>query len=178
MNKLFALKGRIQNYAWGGKQFIPNLLGVEPSGEKCAEYWLGAHVNAPSVLETKEGEQTLNTFLNSGLTNKLGYEIAEKFGIIFIRQWLVHASQHCAYSRQQDFRAERFGQVVISPRFQSRDNIGLLSHGRYDDNRNVSRGCILLESPAHLHAANTRQHHVQQYQIRRIGLDSGKPFFT
>ena len=80
MNKLFALKGRIQNYAWGGKQFIPNLLGVEPSGEKCAEYWLGAHVNAPSVLETKEGEQTLNTFLNSGLTNKLGNEIAEKFG--------------------------------------------------------------------------------------------------
>lgn len=80
MNKLFALKGRIQNYAWGGKQFIPNLLGVEPSGEKCAEYWLGAHVNAPSEIFTEKGEQPLNTFLNSDLTTRLGYEIAEKFG--------------------------------------------------------------------------------------------------
>jgi mannose-6-phosphate isomerase len=80
MTKLFALKGKIQNYAWGGKQFIPNLLGIEPTGEKCAEYWLGAHVNAPSVLKTNEGEQPLNTFLNSDLTKKLGEDIAEKFG--------------------------------------------------------------------------------------------------
>ncbi|GAA4940808.1 mannose-6-phosphate isomerase [Algibacter agarivorans] len=80
MAKLFLLKGRIQNYAWGGTQFIPNLLNKKPSGEKCAEYWLGAHVNAPSVLKTKDGEQTLNTFLNSDLKNKLGQNIAEKFG--------------------------------------------------------------------------------------------------
>tara|TARA_R110002073_G_scaffold42688_6_gene119234 strand:- start:210 stop:623 length:414 start_codon:yes stop_codon:yes gene_type:complete len=80
MTKLFSLKGKIQNYAWGGTQFIPNLLGIEPSNEKCAEYWLGDHVNAPSVLKTKEGEQTLNTFLNSDLKNTLGQNIADKFG--------------------------------------------------------------------------------------------------
>ena len=67
MTKLFSLKGKIQNYAWGGTQFIPNLLGIEPS-------------NAPSVLKTKEGEQTLNTFLNSDLKNTLGQNIADKFG--------------------------------------------------------------------------------------------------
>ena len=45
-----------------------------------AEYWLGAHVNAPSVIFTEKGEQPLNTFLNSDLTNKLEEDIAEKFG--------------------------------------------------------------------------------------------------
>jgi len=80
MSKLFHLKGKIQNYAWGGTHFIPNLLGKEVTGEKFAEYWLGAHVNAPSVLKINEGEETLDTFLKSDLTNKLGEKIAIKFG--------------------------------------------------------------------------------------------------
>ena len=80
MTKLYSLKGKIQNYAWGGKQFIPNLLGVVPSDMKCAEYWLGAHTNAPSVIFTEKGEQPFNTFLKSDLINKLGDDIAKKFG--------------------------------------------------------------------------------------------------
>ncbi|PQB07683.1 mannose-6-phosphate isomerase, class I [Polaribacter filamentus] len=80
MSKVFKLKGKIQNYAWGGSQFIPNLLRQAPSNEKCAEYWLGAHENAPSVVATENGDQNLNTFLNSDLKTKLGAGIAEKFG--------------------------------------------------------------------------------------------------
>lgn len=80
MSKLFALKGKIQNYAWGGTEYIPDLLGVESNEKRCAEYWLGAHVNAPSILKTSVGDQPLNTFLNSNLTQGLGVEIAEKFG--------------------------------------------------------------------------------------------------
>jgi mannose-6-phosphate isomerase len=80
MTKLFSLKGKIQNYAWGGKEFIPNLLGNKPNDEKCAEYWLGAHEKAPSVLKTKQGNETLNSFLSSGLVDKLGQDIAGKFG--------------------------------------------------------------------------------------------------
>ncbi|WP_445733630.1 mannose-6-phosphate isomerase, class I [Mariniflexile sp.] len=80
MTKLFSLRGKIQNYAWGGTQFIPNLLGIEPDNKKYAEYWLGAHNNAPSVLITKEGEKPLNTFLNLDLKNTLGNRIADKFG--------------------------------------------------------------------------------------------------
>ncbi|TNJ44903.1 mannose-6-phosphate isomerase, class I [Tamlana fucoidanivorans] len=80
MTKLFSLKGKIQNYAWGGSHFISNLLGEETTEAKCAEYWLGAHVNAPSVLMTEKGEQVLNTFLESNLTEKLGHQIAGKFG--------------------------------------------------------------------------------------------------
>ncbi len=80
MSKLFALKGKIQNYAWGGTQYIPNLLRFEAENKKYAEYWLGGHVNAPSVLRTTEGDQNLDTFLDSDLDNKLGTKIALKFG--------------------------------------------------------------------------------------------------
>lgn len=80
MAKLFLLRGKIQNYAWGGCAFIPNLLGEPHTDEKCAEYWLGAHNNAPSVLNTEDGQQTLNTFLSGDLIGMLGNDIAEKFG--------------------------------------------------------------------------------------------------
>ncbi|MFT7033801.1 MAG: mannose-6-phosphate isomerase [Cyclobacteriaceae bacterium] len=80
MSKLFALKGKIQNYAWGGTEYISELLGKTADEKRCAEYWLGAHVNAPSILKTSEGNQSLDTFLNSNLTEGLGVEISEKFG--------------------------------------------------------------------------------------------------
>ena len=80
MTKLLPLKGKIQNYAWGGTQYIPELLGLEVSEKPCAEYWLGAHVNAPSTLETPDGNQPLDEYLNLNLTEVLGNKISEKFG--------------------------------------------------------------------------------------------------
>lgn len=80
MSKLFALKGKIQNYAWGGTEFIPQLLGIESNNDKCAEYWLGAHANAPSVISTDNGKQNLDHFIASHSTEILGADIAEKFG--------------------------------------------------------------------------------------------------
>ena len=78
--KLFFLIGKIQNYAWGGTQYIPELLGLKADKKPCAEYWLGAHVNAPSILKTSDGNKPLDDYLNSNLTELLGSEIAEKFG--------------------------------------------------------------------------------------------------
>lgn len=80
MSKIFVLKGKIQNYAWGGTKFISELLGVNMSNKKCAEYWLGAHVNAPAVLNTTEGEKNLDSYLNENLAENLGGGIAAKFG--------------------------------------------------------------------------------------------------
>lgn len=74
------LKGKVQNYAWGGTQYIPELLGVEATENPCAEYWLGAHVNAPSILKTSEGDKSLDEYLNLNLTKVLGTKIADKFG--------------------------------------------------------------------------------------------------
>lgn len=80
INKIFRLKGKVQNYAWGGTHYIPELLGLESDEKTCAEYWLGAHVNAPSILVTSEGDQPLNNYLNLDLSERLGAEIAKKFG--------------------------------------------------------------------------------------------------
>lgn len=44
------LDNPIQPYAWGSPTAIPDLLGVEPSGEPQAELWMGAHPAAPSHL--------------------------------------------------------------------------------------------------------------------------------
>ena len=79
MPKLFSLKGKIQNYAWGGTQYIPNLLNKQASNEKCAEYWLGAHINAPSTIQTLKGEEQLNRYISSNPTEILGSKVYNKF---------------------------------------------------------------------------------------------------
>ena len=38
MRKIFRLKGKIQDYAWGGTEFISTLLGTEINEDKKAEY--------------------------------------------------------------------------------------------------------------------------------------------
>ena len=43
------LVGVVQPYAWGSPTVIPELLGVEPTGEPQAELWFGAHPLAPSM---------------------------------------------------------------------------------------------------------------------------------
>jgi len=80
MSRIFALKGKIQNYAWGGTQYIPDLLSIDSNHDKCAEYWLGAHKNAPATLITEKGEQNLDAFLAEDLAENLGTIIANQFG--------------------------------------------------------------------------------------------------
>ncbi len=45
------VEGVVQHYAWGDREFIPELLGVEPDGEPWAELWLGTHPNGPTTLD-------------------------------------------------------------------------------------------------------------------------------
>jgi len=80
MKKLFRLKGRIQNYAWGGKKFLPELLGIDPRDIPYAEYWMGAHTNAPSMVLSDNVERPLDEFLREDPDQKLGSEVSEKFG--------------------------------------------------------------------------------------------------
>ena len=80
MTKLFALQGRIQNYAWGGTQYLADLLDRDLKGQKAAEYWLGAHVNAPSIVRSNDGDKPLDALLASNPEVYLGPEITKKFG--------------------------------------------------------------------------------------------------
>ena len=45
------LHGTFQHYAWGTTDAIPELLGEAADGRPFAEYWLGAHPLAPSVVD-------------------------------------------------------------------------------------------------------------------------------
>ena len=75
---LLKIRGAIQHYAWGGKEFIPNLIDQPATGEKFAEYWMGAHDKAPSTVHNT-GEK-LNDFINRAPEDILGARVFEQFG--------------------------------------------------------------------------------------------------
>lgn len=80
MSELYPLKGKVQHYAWGGKQFIPELLNIKPENPPYAEYWLGAHANAPAILNSEKGEENLDAHIAADLSDVLGEAVATKFG--------------------------------------------------------------------------------------------------
>ncbi len=75
---VFKIKGVVQNYAWGGTNYIPDLIGQTADGSKCAEYWMGAHDKAPSVI-TESNEQ-LNDYIRKDVNGTLGAKVAGQFG--------------------------------------------------------------------------------------------------
>lgn len=51
MNAVYPLSGTVKNYDWGGKEFIPHLLGsVNREGRPFAEYWMGVHPSGSSII--------------------------------------------------------------------------------------------------------------------------------
>src|ERR1700754_5042710 len=83
-NKVFKLQGKVQHYAWGGTSFIPRLLSLSnTAGKPFAEYWLGAHENAPAELQMEEmaGEAVpLNQYIQQQLESALGEYTVKRFG--------------------------------------------------------------------------------------------------
>jgi len=84
-NNVFKLKGKVQHYAWGGHSFIPRLLSVpNPEDQPFAEYWMGAHDNAPSELVFESGSTTMTVPLNGYIKEwpepTLGSYVAGRFG--------------------------------------------------------------------------------------------------
>ncbi|MFE9454646.1 mannose-6-phosphate isomerase, class I [Streptomyces sp. NPDC006739] len=70
------LDNTIRPYAWGSPTAIPQLLGVEPTGEPQAEMWMGAHPGAPS--RTARG--TLVEVIESDPGAELGEKAVARFG--------------------------------------------------------------------------------------------------
>jgi len=46
-----SVRGVVQHYDWGDQNAIPQLLGVPADGQPWAEWWLGTHPSAPSLLD-------------------------------------------------------------------------------------------------------------------------------
>ncbi|MDN0200961.1 mannose-6-phosphate isomerase, class I [Streptomyces sp. S.PNR 29] len=70
------LDNTIRPYAWGSPTAIPDLLGVEPTGEPQAEMWMGAHPGAPS----RTGRGTLVEVIDADPEKELGPASVAKFG--------------------------------------------------------------------------------------------------
>ena len=75
--KVFKLQGKVQQYAWGGSSYLPQLLSLpNPDGRPFAEFWMGAHDNAPSELEGI----ALNEYIRKDPGETLGAYTADRFG--------------------------------------------------------------------------------------------------
>ncbi|MEV3968361.1 mannose-6-phosphate isomerase, class I [Streptomyces sp. NPDC050698] len=70
------LDNTIRPYAWGSPTAIPQLLGVEPTGEPQAEMWMGAHPGAPS----RTGRGTLVEVVDADPEKELGPAAVARFG--------------------------------------------------------------------------------------------------
>ena len=80
-NKIFRLQGKVQHYTWGGTSFIPSLLHLtNPENKPFAEYWMGAHANAPSVVTENTSTESLDKFIAQQPENILGKQVYQKFG--------------------------------------------------------------------------------------------------
>jgi mannose-6-phosphate isomerase len=74
------VRGAVQNYAWGGYDLIPGLLGTEnPERRPCAELWIGAHPMGPARVQLGESEATLETLVASAPESVLGRRTAARF---------------------------------------------------------------------------------------------------
>ena len=65
MSGIFHLKGTVKHYDWGGKNFIPALIGVpNPANLPYAEYWLGSHPQDKVLIDLpKSGWSSFRDFL-------------------------------------------------------------------------------------------------------------------
>jgi mannose-6-phosphate isomerase len=121
-DKIFKLKGKIQHYAWGGYDFIADWLGIENNGHKpCAEYWMGAHPSASSILVSDEGELALYDAIKQNPDKYISNTVFDKFGelpyllkILDVRDMLsiqVHPSKTEAI---KGYEAEEAAGVLLS----------------------------------------------------------------
>ncbi|HMI59757.1 MAG TPA: mannose-6-phosphate isomerase, class I, partial [Puia sp.] len=84
-NKAFKLQGKVQHYAWGGMEYLPRLLSLpNPDNKPFAEYWMGAHQNAPSDLLVEEGAAVkaiaLDKYIQQQPEETLGSYTTGRFG--------------------------------------------------------------------------------------------------
>jgi mannose-6-phosphate isomerase len=83
MNTAYKLQGIHRHYEWGGKSFIPHLMGLSnDSLEPFAEYWMGAHPSAPAIVETQLGKTILDQLIDQDPVQFLGAKTTEAFGTL------------------------------------------------------------------------------------------------
>lgn len=78
------VRGRVQHYAWGSTDAIPELLGqTNPKHAPFAELWLGAHPDLPALATIGGGEIALNRLTGAAGPVMLGETAFEQFDGVF-----------------------------------------------------------------------------------------------
>ncbi|MFK7932547.1 MAG: mannose-6-phosphate isomerase, class I [Saprospiraceae bacterium] len=77
---IYPLNGKIQHYAWGGKTFLPQLLGVQNTdNQPFAELWMGTHHRGEGILLVDNTPTPLSDFIQEQPTETLGKSVADRF---------------------------------------------------------------------------------------------------
>lgn len=94
MQSFFSLQGTVMNYAWGGTEFLPQLLQVDnPENQPFAEYWLGAHASSSSVIHQETEPILLKDAISNDPAGFLGDKVQQEFnGLPFLLKILDVAS--------------------------------------------------------------------------------------
>ena len=81
LGKSFYLAGKVQHYAWGGFNYIPNLIGFDNKEHKpCAEYWMGAHLSASSTISDGKNTASLNEYIKNNPSETVTDAVFNRFG--------------------------------------------------------------------------------------------------
>lgn len=76
---MYTVRPALQPYAWGTREDIPALLGMEPTGETVAEAWWGDHPVAPATCYVGDEETTLDRVIAGDPVGALGARLARAY---------------------------------------------------------------------------------------------------
>ena len=78
---IYLMRNRVQHYAWGNADTIPQLIGVEnPDRKPFAEYWMGAHPSASSEIAGGSGPERLTDVIAGEPERHIGAATVRQFG--------------------------------------------------------------------------------------------------
>jgi mannose-6-phosphate isomerase len=112
----------VQHYAWGGFNFIPELLSVANKEDKpFAEYWLGAHPNQPSEIIVEGSSLPLDKFIDHNKVATLGTSVAKEFNslpfllkVLDVRQMLSIQVHPCKKEAETGYVQENKAGISLT----------------------------------------------------------------
>ncbi len=121
---MLELKGFVQHYDWGGKGFIPDLIGVQNAAHlPFAELWLGTHPKGPSLVT--DGTITMNlaeliqvnpTILGSGIRKRYGNSLPFLLKVLDVKDMLSIQAHPDKAAAQAGFLAEEAAGIPLEAR--------------------------------------------------------------
>ncbi len=114
------LTGVAQHYAWGGYEYIPDLIGQPNQGQvPYAELWMGVHSRGPARLQLGDGSPLLSEWLAGhpealgAARGRFGGQLPFLFKILDVRQMLSIQSHPTKAQAEKGFRMENEAGVPL-----------------------------------------------------------------